>query len=379
MTAAINPDLPPYIDLTLLDWTEADLVTAMTAAIATRAPEWVPAEGDLEILLLEAWALATGQLLYAVNQIPIRMFYALGSAFGVPPGAAVQASASISVYTSGPTVSRTITAGQIFRVTLPDGSTVDCSATANVTGNAPAVLTVPVQLISAGATYNSIPTGSAVSPVDSLSWVDSVVTATAFTGGTDAEQMGPYQARLAAYLRRGNSALVTSGAIATAALDVAGVGRSKAIDQWDGISAVGFIGQNQGYVALGVATATGTAVASSVKTAIQAYFLPRIASFLTVNIYDPNPITITVTITVNVAPGYVASTVAAGVQAALTAYVSPQNRPWAATLSANDVVGVAMMVPGVAHVVAVGGSSVGAAAGVWDLPNGMPSITVTVA
>lgn len=380
-----SPDLPPAVTLTLLEMTEPQLVADMVAAVRTAIPTWVETEASVELTLMEAWALATGQVVYALNQLPAVVLQAVLTILGVTRRAASSAVGVVAVTMASGTVgAQTLPAGSLIRL-YTGGDTLDVYNPQPVTQNPTDGLTftVPVVAVLGGTLPNGVSVGTTGNLLDALSWVESVAVSTALSGGTDSEVDAQFYPRAAAFLRRRTLTVVVPADFATSALEVAGVGRSLAIDKWNPVGIGGAPptspGTIPGHITIAVADPSGAATPSGVKTAVTAKLVAGAHSALTVHVIDPNVVSVTVTAACTAASGYGTTDVHDRVVAALTAYLSPGRAPWSVVPTVYDVVSVIAAVPGVAHVTAVGGSYPGSSSSTpYDLPSPTPTITVTV-
>lgn len=370
-----SPDLTPAIDLTVQRVTETDLVDAMIAAFQVRVPEWTPTEADTEVALMEAMAVAVGQDVYAINQVPRVALSGLLTLWGVTRLLGAPAVGTVAVVAPAGTASFTMPAGTVMRVQTTDGVvlTFQTSSAATIAAGT-SYVSVTASVV--GTVGNSIAAGTALVLSEPTAQVSSLSFFTTTTGGADPEPDSQYWARAAAFLQRQSSALVVPRQFESFAFDQVGVGRAKAVSLWD---SVGTVGGQTGHVTVAVAGPTGAALSAPAKTTIQAAMSALVVAGLVVHVVDPVFSPGTVTVAVDAQPGVDKPTLAASVQSVVAGWWSAAAWPWGTTLYANDLIGRVAQIPGVLRVTATSGSAVGAAVtSPIGLPPVVPTVTATV-
>lgn len=212
-----------------------DAVANLTTTLQTNGfPGYQPADGDLEILLLNEIAQMVADWAISSGQVPAAIFRAFGTVLlGIP-------------YTQGSaaTVSSTWTLADTLGHTIPAGTFVTVTGLAFYVQTdvvvAPASSTATVTLVAneTGSAYNAL-TGP-IATVDQIDWVLSIVIIGTTSGGADAEDDTDYQNGLANELAlqapRPITASDYAGMVlspsATTATGVT-VGRATAIDGFD--------------------------------------------------------------------------------------------------------------------------------------------------
>ncbi len=350
-----------YIDLTVHQVTETDLVDAAVQQFQVNAPTWDPSEGDTESLLIEALAVIVGQDVYAINQIPRITLTGLLTLWGVPRKPGVGASATVKVtIAAGTSGSRTIPAGTGFRVTTPNGVVLEMQSTTDVIADPGAGLLVyvPVTITTAGVLGNAIPAGTVVTLAQPVGWVESASLFTTSSGGQDPEADDDYFSRAAGFLQRQTSALVIPAHFEAWMLDQTSVGRAKCITLWDGSGTVGAV---TGYVTVAVTDASGAALSTGVKADLQARATALMTAGLTLRVVDPVYSTNGFSVTVTAQPGVDKPTLQAALVAMLKAWYSPGSWPWGQVLYTNDLITKVQTFPGVLRVTAQTGAALDAA------------------
>lgn len=372
-----NPDLPAPADLTLHTVTETQLVDAMIANMQIALPEWEAQEGATEILVMEAAALAIGQFVFALNQLPRVVLDGLVSLHGITRNPAVPASGQITVtLAAGSIGTRTLPAGARFRVDQDNGLTVDMLVAEDTVLN-PADTLLGVVNVTAdvpGAAPNGTPIGTSAVMVDSYTWIETAVVSLALHGGADIETDTVYYSRAAATLQEQSATLVTTAHFAAQALRNPAVGRAKAFSLWDGGGAVGTM---QGHVTVAIAAPDGTDVTGPVAAAVLTDLMALAVAGLQVHVVNFTHQAMTLTVTYTPAAGFDVPTVSVGIETVLRAWLNPATWPLSDTLtSVNQIILKIGTVPGVANVTSVTGWS--AITGGATLPS-ITAITITPA
>ena len=380
---ATSPGPVPNVNLALHWVTENDLVDAAIAAVRVRLPEWVPVEGNTEVVLLEGIALQTAQEVFTLNQLPRVVFEAVLEINGLirQTGVAAQAQLFITT-TTGITGDLVLPVDSRFRAPLPDGTTVDFLTIADETVPSGAVdHPVWARCETLGTRPHGIAAGTTVSAVSAPTWVEVVRIGTAgVSGGIDPESDQEFWTRGAAYLRSRPSSLVTAQNFADAAEAAESVGRAAAWERWDGTGAVAGVGTDLGHVTVAVVSPSGTALTGPQLAEIQAGLSNRAQAGLSVHVVNAVYVsTLTVTLSVVAEPGVNPTTLKPALEADLREWLGPLVWQWGGALTTNALIVRAARFPGVAAVTATGGTN-------WTAttanPNGLfqagPTVTATV-
>lgn len=374
-----NPDLPPLVNLQLLDVNETALVDAIIAAVKQRVPDWNPDESDPGVVFAQGYAVAAGLLSFTLNQLPGVVLGGLVSLFGIDRKPAVAATGELELRLPSTTLStKALPKHTRFRVAASASATVDVWTVNAVQINPSDGLThvIPVEAVIPGALANNVPVNTPAMPVDVVAWVESVRVSEALTGGANAEVDDLFYGRAAAALRRRTDTLVVAEHFQTAALDVPGVGRARAVDLWDGSGAAG---SDTGHISIAVANESGGPCTSDVKTAVQSVLSSAAIAGLNVHVVDPDFQPFGLSVTLTAAPGASPVDVDAAVTAYLEDMLSPAKWPWGTRLWVNDVIARVGNLPGVQRVTAVSGAAVTLTSpSVLMLPEAPITVTVTV-
>jgi uncharacterized phage protein gp47/JayE len=333
-----------YIELPLVDDPDALLevgIDYLEAAIVG----FVSRPGNVETVLLEANSQIAAEVIQQAALVPPVVFgYAGAALFGIPPHAAVPATATATVTWALDTPASMIAAQSLVAVPHPSGEaalfTVDSDVVAPQGGGD---VLVGVTALEAGANANG-----AFGNAELVDVVDGVATVfvQGASGGVDAESDSDYLDRLSEALTLLAPRPILPGDFAVMARQVPGVGRTLAIDLYqpgtnDNVAA----GQPGGpLVVEGAPVAAGagvTPVERCVTTVItgengqpptQALMhdawveldSAREVNFLAY-VIAPHYTTIDVQATVKAYPGYLKADVKAAAQAMLATWLDPNN------------------------------------------------------
>ena len=343
---SVPVDWTPIVDLSLSD-VDADVLVANAVLRGVDVwPEWVPREGNTEVVLLELLAAITAEDVYALNRIPGTVTEGVLRLFGVERNLGTPTAATVTV-NAFDTAGHVLPAGTLMRV----GQSLDVATTAVlVIAPGSSSTTVAVTAVETGTAGNAIPVGTVVDLVDPASWFLSAYTATVTGGGTDAETDASYLARSGQRLRRVTDSLVLPDHFTAYALENPAVGRATTIAAYDAANSGIIPGANLGYVTVAVATATGGPVSVTVKAQLAADMAARSLAGLKVGVIDAGLVPIAVTATVRRTPSAAQATVAAAIDTALRSFLSAATWPWNRSLQPNDIIAVLEGVPGVDYV-----------------------------
>lgn len=351
MTSAANEDIPGYLDLSLYDADEQELVDRALLDAAIKLPEWQPREGNTEVVLIEALALVVAELVYAINRAPVTALEGLLALYGFPrdPGTPPTASAQ---FTLADMLGHTIPAGTTVRVVVAStGEEVDF--TTNVDLVIPAASNTGVVAITGEentVSANGTAAGTALELLDSVSYVETVALSAAVVGGADPEADQAYYDRAAARLARLVTTLVLPEHFTAAALENAAVGRAFSVDMYNPALA-GNPGDHPGYVSVALATAAGAAVAAGVKTEVETSLEAQCLAALDVVIIDPTVTAVNITAAVIALPDADPAVVETAIETALTDYLNPATWDWSSWVFRNELITLISNVAGVDRVV----------------------------
>lgn len=365
-----------------------DALAAALSRIAAGLPGWTPREAHIEYALLAEMTRSAVETRVLAADVSDEIFRTYGERLiGLPSQPGVPASAT-ATFTMTSTTARTVPAGT--QVLWPTGGDPVLFATVADVSNAAGTTTTPGVQISAvevGTFANGLP-ATILDLVDALSFVSTVQSTTASSGGQDAEEVAAYLDRLTDSLRLLRRIPVLANDFAILARDITGVYRALALDGYnpnDGTS------NNERMLAVAAVDTAGQPVPTNVLNDLQARLdAEREVNFI-VHTLQPTYTALTVTFTARTTSSGDAAAVRTAAEQAVKDYLSPavwgggDERPpvwrYKPTVRYLDVVGVIARTPGVAELTAVtlnGGTVDVTLAGAAPLPAANPTVTGTV-
>lgn len=298
------------------------LEDAAVEALRAAFPGWEPADASLEVILIQAIALANATTTAVAANVPPAIFRKFGQQIlSVFPIDGAQATTTTS-WTARDTAGYTAPAGTLvgYRVTGDDLRVFQATAPVVILPGQSSVSGVTLSALDVGTVNNGIPSAAALELVDALSWVSTVATTSVSAGGVDPETDAAYLDRLAAELRLMAPRPVLPADFAVLAQQVTGVTRALAINGYNPGDATS---NNERYVCLVPLDSTGAAVSSGVRANVVSYLdALREVSFI-VAATTPTFTTVNVAYSVHVASGYTGADVIARATAAVQAFLSP--------------------------------------------------------
>lgn len=312
------------------------------ATFQALAPTARPRNGSVEAILLEAFATASADVIYALNRVISLAVEGVIGLYGVPRSPGTSATGTVTLTLDGAR-DLTVTAGQ--RLSEPSTGLV-LVVTATTSGTSTSTLTVPVATELAGGAGNAISAGSPVDLLDAIPYVVSAAVATALTGGSDAESDATWLDRASTVLARVTSSLVLPVHFTAYALEDTRVGRATVIDLFH---PGGTPGSDLGDLTVYL-YGRGGLLSADVKAELQAAMALRTAAMLTVYVQDAGIVTQNLALTVHALPGYSTDDVRDAVTVALRAWMSPDAWTWGRDILTTEIIDVAADVTGVDYV-----------------------------
>lgn len=334
------------VDVTQLDFTDpADLVDLALTRAAVLVPGWVPREGNVEVVLLEEFAVLVAALAARLEVIVPAVTMQILAMSGLARDAGTVARIAVDIDVSD-TLGHVVPAGT--QVSIGDPNADD-----PITGTLLADVSIP-----SGAAVGSgivvadqvgvvpgLTTATEITLIDAVAYVDTITATGITTPGTDAETDAAYLDRGSAWLASMTQMLGRPDQIAQRALTDLRVGRALGVQRWDGSAATpGTVAGAVTVLALGT---TGQALDAGVTSELHDALAARTSAELDLTVQAPDVATIAVTATITLKPGYIASTVQADVVAAVSAYLSPLSWPWGETLNRSRLLQAIEVVTGV--------------------------------
>lgn len=373
-----SPDVVTYLGLELTELDEQTLIDTALANVVETFPDWVPREGNTEVVVLEQMAAMGADVAYIINQLPgtitevvLRIMGATRDQ-GSPPSAT-------ATFTLSDDLGHTVPAGTVVRLDLGDNvDPVDFTTTADLT-IAPGNTTGTVAIDAGEPTIeaNGQPSGTTLELLDAIPYVDAVALATDVAGGTGAEDGTAFLTRAIPLLSRLTSTLVrpvdVEAYVAEAHPEVL---RIKAVDLWNPDDPDTPAGSALGYVTVAVAAAGGASIGATSRELIAAELAARMHAGLVVNVVDADVTTVDLDLTVLRYSNADPTATAAAVQAILATYIDPDTWEWANIVRVNEVIATADRAAGVDTVLSVELAAQGdpLAAADLDLPGYAPLV-----
>lgn len=291
--------------------------------LTERLPGWVPADGNVEVIVIEGQAQEQAIERDLASQTTDDIFRAFGGLVGLPPLDPTPGRGD-TIWTMIDTGGYTVPEGTQVAFTGLDGSAVifETLAAFTVAPGSSSASAVTMQAVDPGADTNQI-TGTGTL-VDALAFVAEVALVGQTTGGSDGEETTTYLSRLARQLQLQGVTAVIPDDFENLALSVTGVERALVIDTPGGVAKS---------VSVAAVDANGQVLSAGTKATLDALLQAQREVNFIVNVIDPTYTAIGVTATVKAKPGYALSYVEDSAEAALAAYLSPAN--WGATGSSE--------------------------------------------
>lgn len=341
-----SPDATPYIDLTIYDKDPQDIYDDAALQLQVDLPDWIPREGNIEVLLMEALALEISELGFSVNRLPSGIVEVLLQLFGITrsignaPVATLTFNVAINTGVVIPAGTQVVLAlaGGLPSITfltnveldIPNGSS---SGTVLATGD------------SFTDTANNATSGTVMQLLDAVAYVDSVTWLSISTAGAPPESDTDYFNRALQRFNRLSDTLVLAEHFTAFTLENPLFVRAYTLDNWDA-NPVNTPGTIAGHVTVAV-YGDNRLTTSGEKTTLQTSMTPLVLANLVTHIIDPTITPVNVTATVQALPGYDSATVSASITAALTDYLSPMSWAWGGTVRLYELIALINNVPGV--------------------------------
>lgn len=342
-----SPDATPYVNLTIFDQDPQAIYDTAATNLQTYLPDWVPREGNTEVMLLEAMALQISESVFAINRLPDGIMEALLTLFGVVRDDGSPPIANLT-FTMVNTLGYTIPAGTEARLSLSGGLdpitfTTSIDLVIPPSSNTGVVAATGDRFT---ADANNVPSQT-IELMDSILYVDTVALTAITTGGSDPEDDTEYFTRGATRFSRLSDTLILPRHFTAYALEQTNVERATTIDNWDGSG--GAPGDDPGHVTVAV-YGNGITLSGGDKTALQTAMSDLASTNLQVHVIDPTITAVNVTATLMAKAGYDPVEVDAAATAAVNAYLDPQVWPWSGTVRRFELASLLDQVEGVDYV-----------------------------
>lgn len=385
--------MPQYIRFPIEIYPD-DLLDRVYDYIQGRFPSWTPNEGNLDVWLAQAMASEAADLAQTASDVQDDIFRYYGATvISLPPIDEAQASAD-STWTMRDALGYTVAADTIVGIRAPDGSLVpfrtmtDFSVAPGSTATADGE--VALLAVNPGADGSGLGgAGVPIELIDPLEFVASVTLTEVTTGGQDAEDDDVYLDRLVSHLRRLSLRPILPGDFAAMALDIPGVWRAVAIDNYNPADQTT---NNERMVAVAGVDEAGNNLSGTIKTEIDNLLESNREVNFVVNVIDPTKTTIHVTFTGKAALGFAPQEIEDSAIDAVQNYLNPGTwgsqpeagetgdpRAWEETTHVRyfDVAAVIENVTGFGYITSLQIGKQGGAMGTIDVPlNGVARLAV---
>lgn len=324
-----------YLGVVVDDRDPQALFDAMVASVQAANLGWAPHNAALEVQILEAFALAGADWIYATNRAVGAMVESLLALNGVPrdPGAA--GTGQITLTFDG-SVTSSIAEGTAFLT--DDGITLLAVRDTPIAGTSVAV---DVEEAAPG-TAGTLPTGTTVSPAAGVPRLSTGNLTTAVTGGRPEEDDLAYWTRCALRQRRVSASLATADDFTAAALEDPRVGRATTIDRWNDLTGLAA----DGHVTV-VLHGKGSALAAPDLADITATLTAQSVSVLTVHVRAAQLVPVNITAGVTVAAGYDPTGTCHAARDVLTDWLGWDNAGFGQTVTVAAIEALVANTPGV--------------------------------
>lgn len=309
-----------------------DLIQRVFAYLQSKIPGWVPAEGNLDVWLIEAFGSEAADLQTLMTEVPEAVFRVLGAKlFQINPIDSVAA-----------TFTATVTAINANGYTIPQGTQVQImDSNGNLIpftvlqdGIIPGGTdTVDITLVAVNPGTAANGAGGVDQPVtnfDPLTWVSTIVQDTASEGGVDAESDTDYLNRLSTELTTLSPTPILPPDFSILSRNVADVQRAYTLDNYNPEDDTD---DNERMVCVFALDSDGQPVSGGIKTAISAYLEALRETNFVVNTADVVEDEIDVNAVISILPGYLSSDVIGRVKAAIMSFINPAS--WGISSSDN--------------------------------------------
>lgn len=287
--------------------------------LQARWPDWEPNDGNLEVVLAAAIVNITAELRDVASDVPDEILRVLGGQLFNTPAIEASPATADTVWTVIDTAGYTVPAGAEIGLAVSGSETAVFRVAEDVeipAGDTTGI--VAVVAVEEGEEGNGLGgTAELLNPL--FDWVASITVTGTTSGGVDAESDEDYLDRLVARLQLMSPRPIIASDFAVLARDVAGVARAAAID---GYNPADDTFDNERMVTVAVVDEDGEALASGVKSAVDAYLQAMREVNFVVNVIDPTYTIFDVDFSVTPLAGWDQAVVDANVIAAVENFLS---------------------------------------------------------
>lgn len=328
-----------YLGVIVDDADPQVLFDRMVASVQAADPGWEPHNGALEVLILEAFAVAGADWIYSTNRTLGALVETVLAQYGVARDDGAPAQGALTLTFDG-AVTTAIIEGTEF--VADDGTTLQCVRDVAVSG-ASVGLDVQESEPGAGAL---LAVGDALSPVVGIPRLSTCTLTTGLTGGRAAEDDLSYLSRTALHMQRSATSLTKPDTFTAFALGDPRVGRATTISRWNADTET----EADGHVTVAL-YGRDAALAAEVLAELTTTITDAAVSVLTVHVIAATRPTVDVTAGIVVGTGFDSPSTVAQCEAVLAEWLGWDNAGFGQTVTPDAVEALLAGVPGVTSAV----------------------------
>jgi len=299
-----------------------DLMQRAFDYLALKIPGWVPAEGNLDVWMIEAFGNEAADIQTLSSEVPKSLFRYMGSKlFSIQPIDAISATCN-TTWTMIDNLGHTVPAGTQCSILDGNGNSVPFTVMFDLIipgGQTQGTATISASTPGAAASGIGSANG-AVTLIDPLVFVQGITQVAATAGGIDAETDDQYLSRLSNELQTMTPRPILARDFGILAENVQGVQRAMAIDLYNPADQTT---NNQRMTTVYCLDSAGNPVSSTVKTNVQTYLQSLREINFVVNMDDPTKSEVNVVVAVTMNVGYTSADIISRVTTAIINFLNP--------------------------------------------------------
>lgn len=312
----------------------------MVASVQANLPGWTPRNASLDVAILEAFAVATADWIYATNRTIGALVEAVVAIDGVPRDYGAPGTGQITLTFDG-AVTLTIAEGDPF--VTDTGITLIAVRDTPLVGEASGVVDVEEAEPGSAAQLTA---GTTLSPAVGIPRLSTCTLTTVVTGGRPIEDDLAFITRASLRRRRISNALLLADDFTAAALEDPRVGRATTINRWDADLAA----ESGGHVTVAL-YGRGAALPAETLTDVTAALTAAAYSELTLHVVDAELAPVNITAGITIAAGYTSGDVVDACEDAVSTWLAWDNAGFEQTITPTAIETLLKAVPGVSTAV----------------------------
>lgn len=329
-----------YLGVVVDDRDPQAIFDSMAAQLATVRPDIDLRDGDLATVLLECFAVACADVIYATNRSLGAMVETLLASYGVDRDFGASATGSLTLTFDG-AVDLTVAVGTQFLA--DDGSALVAVRDTLCVGT---LATVDVEESTPGV-GELLVAGQAMSPAVGIPRLSTCTLVAPVTGGRPAEDEAAFWARVANRQRRVTSALVRDTDFVARALEDPRTGRATAINRWDHPN----LTEELGHLTVAL-YGRGAALATEALTDLTTILTAEKVEMLTLHVIAAELVPVDITAGITVAAGFDQAETIERCEAVLAEWLGWTNAGFGQTVTPTAIEAILANIPGVSTAVA---------------------------